>query len=58
MNTQEERKPDPGSMSPAVLKARERHGKPFSWEQGSYWKPHDVPVLTKWLQSRGREGEK
>ena len=53
MDAQQERKPS-GGMSEAVLKARERHGKPFSWEQDSYWKPHDTPVLTAWLQSRGK----
>lgn len=44
----------PRSMSEAVLKARERHGKPFSFEMGSDWRPHDTPVLTAWLQSRGK----
>ena len=56
MNTPEERKPDP-HMSDAVLKAKERHGKLFSFERGSDWRPHDVPVLTQWLQSRGREAK-
>ena len=44
-------------LSDAVVKARQRHGKPFSFESGSDWKPHDTPVLTEWLQSRGK-GEK
>jgi len=38
-----------------VLMARERHGKPFAYEAGSNWKPRQVPLLTEWLQSRGRE---
>ena len=38
-----------------VLMARERHGKPFAYETGSGWKPRQVPLLTEWLQSRGRE---
>jgi len=45
----------PKNMSGAILKARERHGKPFSFEPGSQWKPHDTPVLTEWLQSRGEK---
>lgn len=45
----------PENMSEAVLKARERHGKPFSYEPGSTWKPHDTPVLTAWLQSKGEK---
>ena len=35
--------------------ARQRHGKPFAFESGSNWKPRQVPLLTEWLQSRGRE---
>lgn len=53
MDAQQERKPSP-ELSDAVLKARERHGKPFSFERGSDWRPHDTPVLTAWLQSRGK----
>ena len=45
----------PKNMSEAILKARERHGKPFSFESGSTWKPHDTPVLTAWLQSKGEK---
>jgi len=41
--------------SDAVTQARKRHGKPFSHEPGSNWKPHEVPVLTQWLQSRGKK---
>ena len=48
-------KPGPANMSEAVLKAKERHGKLFSFEKGSSWKPHDTPVLTAWLQSRGEK---
>lgn len=53
MDGQQQRKPDQ-HMSDAVLKAKQRHGKAFSFEKGSDWRPHDVPVLTAWLQSRGR----
>ena len=35
--------------------ARERHGKPFSHEKGSKWRPHEVPVLTAWMQGRGKK---
>ena len=49
------RKANPENMSEVVLKARERHGKPFSFEPGSTWKPHDTPVLTAWLQSKGEK---
>jgi hypothetical protein len=38
-----------------VAVARQRHGKPFAYESGSNWKPRPVPLLTEWLQSRGRE---
>jgi hypothetical protein len=38
-----------------VAVARQRHGKPFAYETGSDWKPKSVPLLTAWLQSRGRE---
>ncbi len=37
-----------------VLMARERHGKPFAYETGSGWKPRSVPLLTEWMQSRGK----
>lgn len=50
-----QRKPNPSNMSQQVLQARQRHGKPFSFEPGSTWKPHDTPVLTAWLQSRGEK---
>jgi len=49
------RRATPDNMSEAVLKARERHGKPFSYEKGADWKPHDTPVLTAWLQSKGEK---
>ena len=39
-------------MSEAVKKAKERHGRKFSWEEGSDWKPHPVHLLTQWLQTR------
>jgi len=47
-------RPDASKMSEEVLKAKARHGKLFSFEFGSDWKPHDTPVLTAWLQSRGK----
>lgn len=37
-----------------VARARQRHGKPFAHEPGSNYKPNEVPVLTRWMQSRGR----
>ena len=40
-----------------VAIARQRHGKPFAYETGSGWKPRSVPLLTEWLQSRGRESK-
>jgi hypothetical protein len=41
-----------------LCQARERHGKPFAYEAGSNWKPRQVPLLTEWLQGRGREEAK
>jgi len=38
-----------------VCQARQRHGKPFAFESGAAWKPRSVPLLTEWLQSRGRD---
>ena len=38
-----------------ILQARERHGKPFAHEAGSEWKPRAIPVLTDWLQKKGRD---
>jgi hypothetical protein len=35
--------------------ARDRHGKPFAFESGASWKPRSVPLLTVWLQGRGRD---
>lgn len=37
-----------------VEKARQRFGQKFSFEPGSTWKPNQVPVLTQWLQTRGK----
>lgn len=42
-----------GVAMSAVDRARQRHGKPFAHEPGSDFKPHEVPVLTRWMQSRG-----
>ena len=38
-----------------VCQAKVKHGKPFAYEAGSNWKPRQVPLLTEWLQSRGRD---
>ena len=38
-----------------LLEARERHGKPFAHEKNSEWVPRAVPVLTDWLQKKGRD---
>ena len=38
-----------------VLVARQRHGKPFAHEAGSEWTPRAVPLLTAWMQERGKE---
>lgn len=34
--------------------ARRRFGQQFAHESGSKWQPKAVPVLTAWLQQRGR----
>lgn len=34
--------------------ARERFGQRFAHEPGATWKPRTVPVLTEWMQSRGK----
>lgn len=36
-----------------VQAARRRHGKPFAHEDGSDYRPHEVPVLTRWMQAGG-----
>lgn len=45
-------------LSPAALKAREKHGRPFASELGSEYKPHEVPVLTRWMQAGGAKASK
>lgn len=35
--------------------ARQRHGKPFAAEKSSTWVPRTKPVLTEWLESRGKK---
>ena len=35
--------------------ARARFGQPFAHEPGAKWKPRPVPVLTEWMQSRGKQ---
>ena len=37
-----------------IERARRRFGKKFSFEPGTEWKPREVPLLTEWMQSRGR----
>lgn len=37
-----------------VDEARIRFGGPFAHEPQTRWKPRAVPVLTEWMQSRGR----
>ena len=37
--------------------ARKRHGKPFAYES-SNWKPHEIPVLTAWMQAGGAGKER
>lgn len=44
-------------LPPAVAEARKKHGKPFAHEPGSDYKPHEVPVLTRWMQSGGAKRE-
>lgn len=34
--------------------ARQRFGRPFAHEPGTRWKPRATPVLTEWMQQRGR----
>ena len=45
-------------VSAAVAKARQRHGKPFAHESGSTFKPRETPLLTEWMATRTREGNK
>lgn len=35
--------------------ARQRFGQPFVHERGSKWQPNQVPYLTRWLKSKGRD---
>jgi len=34
--------------------ARKRHGKPFAHEAGATWRPNETPLLTRWMQTRGK----
>lgn len=45
-------------MSERVAEARRKHGKPFAHERGSDYKPHEVPVLTRWMQAGGAKAGK
>ena len=38
-----------------VEEARKRFGKPFAHEQGTTWKRPVTPILTQWMQSRGKQ---
>ena len=38
-----------------IERARERFGQPFAHEPGATWQPRKVPVLTEWMQKRGKE---
>ena len=35
--------------------ARQRHGKPFAADKGSTWVPRTKPVLTEWMEARGKK---
>jgi hypothetical protein len=43
------------SIESKVDIARRRFGQKFSWEPGSTWTPHAVPVLTEWLQNKEKK---
>jgi hypothetical protein len=47
----------PLNAADKLAQARVRFGQPFGHQPGSTWKPHEVPVLTAWLQSRGKGTE-
>lgn len=34
--------------------ARRRFGQPFAHEPGARWKPRSTPLLTEWMQKKGR----
>lgn len=38
----------------AIDAARRRFGQQFAHEPHSSWKPRSTPLLTAWLQTRGR----
>ena len=42
-------------MDNRLQQARERFGQPFAHEPGATWQPRKVPVLTEWMQKRGKE---
>lgn len=42
----------------AIDRARQRHGKPFAHEPGSDFKPHEIPILTQWMQRGGANKER
>jgi len=47
-----------GIAASAIDRARQRHGKPFAHEQGSDFRPHEIPVLTRWMQNGGANKER
>lgn len=47
-----------GVAASAIERARQRHGKPFAHEPGSDFKPHEIPVLTRWMQQGGAKQER
>lgn len=46
------------SRETPVQAARRRHAKPFAHEPGSDYRPHDTPVLTRWMQNGGANKER
>lgn len=46
----------PMSMPAKLASARAKFGRPFAHEPGGheFWKPRAIPLLTEWLQTRGR----
>lgn len=38
------------TLEEKLRQARQRFGKPFAHEEGSTWKPTNVPFLTRWFR--------
>lgn len=47
--------PEKLSREARIDQARERFGQRFAHEPGATWKPRQTPVLTEWLQKRGKQ---